>query len=76
MHLVRKFHEEKHLSFLLLSNVVHTNITMSDYETKEETEVRLKKPRPTQKKDWKMQEKDWKMQATKSKPVQRHLQRK
>lgn len=28
----------KHLSFLLLSNVVHTNITMGDYETKEEKE--------------------------------------
>ena len=24
---------------MLLSNVVHTNITMSDYETKKETEV-------------------------------------
>ena len=29
--------------FLLLSNVVHTNITMGDYETKKETEVELKK---------------------------------
>ena len=28
-------------SFLLLSNVVHTNITMTDYETKEETEVEV-----------------------------------
>ena len=26
------------LSFLLLSNVVHTNITMGDYEIKKETE--------------------------------------
>jgi len=28
----------KHLSFLLLSNVVHTNITMGDYKIKKETE--------------------------------------
>ena len=38
MHLVHKFHEEKHLLFLLLSNVVHTNITMGEYEIKKETE--------------------------------------
>jgi hypothetical protein len=38
MRLVHKFHQEKHLSFLLLSNVVHTNITMGDYEIKKETE--------------------------------------
>ena len=39
MHLVHKFHEEKHLSFLLSSNVVHTNITMEDYDIKKETEI-------------------------------------
>lgn len=38
MDLAHKFHEEKHLLFLLLSNVVHTNITMGDYEIKKETE--------------------------------------
>lgn len=38
MHLVHKFYEEKHLLFLLLSNVVHTNITMGEYEIKKETE--------------------------------------
>jgi two-component SAPR family response regulator len=34
MRLVNKFHQEKHLSFLLLSNVVHTYIAMGDYEIK------------------------------------------
>ena len=38
MHLIHKFYEEKHLSFLLLSNVVHTNVTLEDYEIKKETE--------------------------------------
>ena len=38
MHLIHKFHEEKHLSLLLLSNVVHTNVTLEDYEIKKETE--------------------------------------
>ena len=38
MRLGHKFHQERHLSFLLLSNVVHTNITMGDYEIKKETE--------------------------------------
>ncbi|MGC2440615.1 MAG: hypothetical protein WA390_04280 [Nitrososphaeraceae archaeon] len=39
MDLAHKFHEEKHLLFLLLSNVVHTNITMGEYEIKKETEI-------------------------------------
>jgi hypothetical protein len=38
MQLVHKFYEEKQLLFLLLSNVVHTNITMGDYKIKKETE--------------------------------------
>ena len=40
MRLGHKFHQERHLSFLLLSNVVHTNITMGDYEIKEKTEFK------------------------------------
>jgi hypothetical protein len=43
MRLVHKFHQERHLSFLLLSNVVHTNITMGDYKIKEKTEFEVGK---------------------------------
>lgn len=43
MRLVHKFHQERHLSFLLLNNVVHTNITMGDYKIKEKTEYEVGK---------------------------------
>jgi len=43
MRLGHKFHQERHLSFLLLSNVVHTNITMGDYKIKEKTEFKVGK---------------------------------
>jgi hypothetical protein len=43
MRLVHKFHQERHLSFLLLSNVVHTDIAMGDYKIKEKTEFEVGK---------------------------------
>lgn len=35
-----KLLKQAQISFLLLSNVVHTSITMGDYETKEEREFK------------------------------------